>query len=348
MATRVNEKSAVVFKVKGRAKNEKGNLVTHFYTLDSETVFTVFKEYKKNHKKLENSVIDLPEKASKTYQKIGVKKVDIIKEKGVEYVQFSLVYIFRDQEPISTIDIGSNFKMKEINLEGTEYRYIDLFFTIVPSTNTIIADRKCYNSTIGSFLKQIFPAYLNPEDYEVDDEELDENMRVGVAGELLKDYEKVLKENFSELKNLSFTLAAPNKSYMNNISELKVDDEEESDQIDGLKLGLSIFGAFASEDFNKNCLPFTSLRIEAKLNDEMSVSELKKIKKKLKKNLLNLNNDKMLRSASVSYYDKEENEVVKAVRRGVTVSESIDVKVKDLTNHKFMWEKQRLFYRKEL
>jgi hypothetical protein len=333
MEKRKNEVSRLYLQVKAnREKKNRDGLTPEWTTVSA--VDDYFMAFKNNYKTFEKSVFECSDVSSK-YQKIGIEKIAASKKGKYNFYHLAFGLIFKNQEEIRKIDV-EDFTVNMVKLGSKEFQYITTFATIETKTNTIVLDNRCYNALAQRALNQMVIPYLRAEDFLLSPSELPERVNFDISRVLKKDFKKVLSQQFKRVQEVGMTFTKHNATVKND-EELEIQSNE---QIGGyLQSLIAPLLGLSKKEIQFDKLPLARVRIELKFDENFEQSQLNNFKKNSAGFIEDIIEDSHLESSFVRYKN-DEDEVVRAIKSGIGVSEPINLDPKHFSDASRMWEKQ--------
>lgn len=344
---RKNELSRIDLKFRGRYINKRNMDVGHNFEINNlkeilEIAFTPVYEFSQ-------SVVEIPEDYSRKYQKVGVHSLSKKIERNIEYYHLKLGFVYRDKEPLETIDLDTN-ELDLIELEGNKYRHIALHLTIIPSQKTIVLDNKCHATPTSFFLRKFLSPFISAADFGIISGQVFENLRVIITPFANDNFEEVLNERFKQLKEIQLTMAKPSKNKLSLLreNEQNSDESETTLEAEGTDVGEvleSIFGKVLGVDTNQirlDALPIKSVRISVALDEKSGTAPQRiSIKSHIKSFLKNHSDNVYMDDALIKYKDPNTGELARALLNTSKLVEICNVNSLEYNNEELMWTEQR-------
>jgi hypothetical protein len=338
------EVSSIALTVKGKGENKKGDEINKTYLL--ENLDMLIEKAKSNYIDFKTSVKSFDKSFSKRYQSIGIEKIKVHQEdNGIKYYHLALHYIFREKGNLRLADIKDGFAVRKVETTDGEFLSNYLHLTIVPSFNTLIVDRRCNSTPTEEYLRQLFIPLIDHTQFGLSHlEELQNNTKVKIRQELVKDYQKRLKESFAHLKNISFTLSKP-------LSERSKKKKSLKDSVTALNSVKSIIQNVLGEDAVTKSLidsPIKTIQVSVTLDSSYNSKQLKEIRKTAKDNILNYINNDFLTASCLEFKDEKTDQVFKALLRGIGKNHKFDLDAGKLEDDIHIWNIHRQIFQNEL
>jgi len=219
-----------------------------------------------------------------------------------------------------------------------------LHFTVIPEFSTVILDRRCNSAPTEEFLRQAFIEHLDPSAYGLAHvDEIRESSKLKIRQELIKDYQERLKSNFEKLKTMTFTLAKP-------VSERTKKAKNKKHSEDAMSSAKGFIQTILGDDAVKRSLvdsPVKSIQVSLTLDATYDKKELKKIRSEAKGNILEYIENDFLTASSLEFRDENDN-ITKAILRGMGKNHRFDLTNANLENDKYIWNLHRNIFKEEL
>jgi hypothetical protein len=338
MATRKIEFSDLTIRVIDvRYQDGKG----HRYSKAVDDLSEILGRLKKAKLPLEKSIIDIALGSSAKYQKVGIEKIVTSKQNGIEFYHFRLAFIKRDQADIQVRDLKKGYKPRKLSIGKTEYEYLPLHLTIVPTSNRILLDSKCHTGPSQQFIHKTILDFLDPKKFDYTKRaEVDEHLRVRIVPNKAKKFNEVLTKRLEEISEIGLTFSNPrssevtlDKSLDNKLGTKRVNEFIKS-------LTSKVFG----EDYVKNSLadlPMKKIQLKITFDDKAGI---KGLKKGLSNNLNELIDSRFVKNSLLVYHDEKTEKTKRVLMDGLVTSYDSTLSDKQFQKSENVWEEHRKTY----
>ncbi len=338
---------------KSRAKKtSEADYVRKMYEIEPEKMIEYLDEAIKNHKGLKQSIKKFDEKISTKYQALGIEQYKVESKTDhynpsdknpVTFYHLRFGFVFREKEEIKKIDT-KKYVPQTIELGATEYQYISLHGTFVPTFKLMILENKCHNGPVTEFFTKELISFLNHDDYNLDtDEELEKATHFKLKPKISKNFVEVLEKQYKKMTEFSFTMGRPNIVEKKTIAEEEVSEmNNEVFDVVGDVLAHLAGDSLSEDEFDKN--PFKKIKITVQVDESFEKGKLSIFRKKAKEQVKGMIENVFVRESSVSFGNVQDDEFEKIVMRGLTSVRKIAVEPKNFSDAEKMWADQRDFF----
>ncbi len=322
----------------------EGESNAHRFTYAVDDIEALLDAIKLQFIDVATSVKNIDPSYSSKYQKIGIEKLQKKNFKGTNFYHFRLAYIKRNRDNIRVRDLDKSYKPRTIKLGATEYEYVPLHVSFVPSTRVILLDNRCHSAPTQQFLHQMFAPLLDYNEYGLSSADaLDESLRVRVIPVKSKTFSQVLKKRLKTISQIGFTISK--RRPMGGGIDPEVDNIIETKRVAGFlkKMAGSLLGKTYQGDILSS-LPIKQVKLSLTFDESGDQKELTALKRAMSGRLEKIVESRIIRDSMLTYHDDETSKMQKMLFTGMSISKTNRVPEKDLNKSLKVWKEHRRIY----